>query len=111
MRAIDISDDEIAKTHIRYLVGGRSNIAHERLYMFEFPERPGALAKFLGVMRPGQTITLFHYRSYGGDVGRILAGIECPDEKKGELTDFLRELGYPFKECTDNATYKTFLRE
>ena len=111
MKAIDVSEDELAKTHIRYLVGGRSNIANERLYMFEFPERPGALAKFLGVMRPGQTITLFHYRSYGGDVGRILAGIECPDEKLSDLQSFLRELGYPFKECTENATYKQFLRE
>ncbi|KKY18021.1 putative threonine biosynthetic [Phaeomoniella chlamydospora] len=111
MRAIDISDDELAKTHIRFLVGGRSNVSSERLYMFEFPERPGALAKFLSVMRPDQNISLFHYRNYGGDVGRILAGIECPDEKKSELEGFLRELRYPFKECTDNTMYKTFLRD
>ena len=111
MKAIDISDDELAKTHVRYLVGGRSNVANERLYMFEFPERPGALAKFLGAMRPGQNISLFHYRNYGGDVGRILAGIECPDNKKDELEGFFKDLRYPFKECTENATYRTFLRE
>lgn len=111
MKAIDISEDELAKTHLRFLVGGRSNVAHERLYMFEFPERPGALAKFLETMRPGQNISLFHYRNYGGDVGRILAGIECPDEKKSELEAFLKEIRYPFKECTDNVIYKAFLRE
>lgn len=111
MSARDISDDELAKTHIRYLNGGRSNVSDERLYMFEFPERPGALFKFLTTMRPGQNISLFHYRNYGGDVGRILAGIQCPEGEKGDLHAFLRDLGYPWKECTDNETYKTFLRE
>jgi threonine dehydratase len=111
MKMTDISDDELAKTHIRYLVGGRTNVSHEKLYMFEFPERPGALAKFLTTMRPGQNITLFHYRNYGGDVGRVLAGIQCPEEEKGKLEGFLQELGYPFKECTDSPTYVTFLRE
>lgn len=111
MTARDISDDELAKTHIRYLNGGRSSVSDERLYMFEFPERPGALFKFLTTMRPGQNISLFHYRNYGGDVGRILAGIQCPEGEKGDLHAFLRDLGYPWKECTDNETYKTFLRE
>lgn len=111
MTARDISDDELAKTHIRYLNGGRASIPDERLYMFEFPERPGALFKFLTTMRPGQNISLFHYRNYGGDVGRILAGIQCPEGEKGDLHAFLRDLGYPWKECTDNETYKTFLRE
>lgn len=111
MTARDISDDELAKTHVRYLNGGRASIPDERLYMFEFPERPGALFKFLTTMRPGQNISLFHYRNYGGDVGRILAGIQCPEGEKGDLHAFLRDLGYPWKECTDNETYKTFLRE
>jgi threonine dehydratase len=111
MTATDISDDELAKTHIRYLVGGRSNVADEKLYTFEFPERPGALAKFLTTMRPGQNISLFHYRNYGGDVGRVLAGIQCPETEKSQLEEFLKELGYPFKEVSDSLTYKMFLRE
>jgi threonine dehydratase len=111
MTATDISDDELAKTHVRYLVGGRSDCADERLYMFEFPERPGALAKFLTTMRPGQNISLFHYRNYGGDVGRVLAGIQCPESEKSSLEEFLKELGYPFKEVSDSPTYKMFLRE
>ena len=111
MTAIDISDDELAKTHIRYLGGGRSNVADEKLYTFEFPERPGALAKFLTTMRPGQNISLFHYRNYGGDVGRVLAGIQCPKSEKSQLEGFLKELGYPFKEVSDSLTYKMFLRE
>ena len=111
MEATDISDDEIAKTHIRYLVGGRSNVPDEKLYSFEFPERPGALAKFLTTMRPGQNISLFHYRNYGGDVGRVLAGIQCPESEKNALEDFLTEVGYPFKEVSNSATYKMFLRE
>lgn len=111
MTATDISDDELAKTHIRYLVGGRSDCADEKLYMFEFPERPGALAKFLTTLRPGQNISLFHYRNYGGDVGRVLAGIQCPESEKSKLDEFLKELGYPFKEVSQSSTYKMFLRQ
>lgn len=111
MRMTDISDDELAKTHTRHLVGGRCNLPHEKLYMFQFPERPGALAKFLTTLKPGQNITLFHYRNYGGDIGRVLAGIQCPEAKRGMVEQFLRELGYPFQECSDSPTYKTFLRE
>lgn len=108
--ATDISNDELAKTHIRYLNGGRSNVNDEKLYMFEFPERPGALYKFLTTLRPTQNISLFHYRNYGGDVGRVLAGIQCPEAQKVELEEFLRDLGYPFTDCSDSATYKMFLR-
>lgn len=107
----DLSGDELAKSHIRHLVGGRSNVQDERLYMFEFPERPGALVKFLEALRPGQNITLFHYRSQGGDVGKVLAGIQCPATGKDELEGFLLKLGYPFSECTDSPTYKMFLRD
>ena len=111
MEAVDLSGDELAKSHIRYLVGGRSGVQDERLYMFEFPERPGALVKFLTTLRPDQNISLFHYRNHGGDVGKILAGIQCPEEQKVELEGFLKKLGYPFSECTDSPTYKMFLRE
>lgn len=110
MTATDISGDELAKTHIRYFLGGRADIKDERLYMFEFPERPGALFKFLRTLRPGQNISLFHYRNYGGDVGKILAGIQCPESERDELEGFLKDIGYPFTECTDSATYKMFLR-
>jgi threonine dehydratase len=111
MVATDVSEDELVKTHIRYLNGGRSTCSDERLYMFEFPERPGSLAKFLTTLRPDQNISLFHYRNYGGDVGRILAGIQCPDSEKSELERFLRKLGYPYTDCTDSPTYRMFLRD
>lgn len=110
MHAYDLSNDELAKSHIRHLVGGRNNVQDERLYMFRFPERPGALIKFLTTLRSGQNITLFHYRNYGGDVGKVLAGIQCAPPQKSELEGFLMKLGYPFIECTDSPTYKTFLR-
>jgi len=111
MAAEDRSDDELAKSLARYHGGGRSSVANERLYMFEFPERPNALAKFLRTLRPEQNVTLFYYRNTGGDVSKVFAGIECPDEVKGELEGFLRQLKYPFKDCTDSVTYQEFLRE
>lgn len=111
MQAVDLSGDELAKSHIRYLVGGRSSVASERLYMFEFPERPGALVKFLTGLRPGQNISLFHYRNQGGDVGKVLAGIQCPDEQRDELEDFLSKLGYPHQDVTHSGVYHMFLRE
>ncbi|KAJ6168315.1 hypothetical protein N7497_001158 [Penicillium chrysogenum] len=110
MSCRDLSDDELAKRHVRFLVGGRCEVADERIFMFEFPERPGALAKFLTTLRPEQNISLFHYRNYGGDVGKVLAGIQCPSPEKEDLESFLRDLGYPFTEHTDSPTYKTFLR-
>ena len=111
MTPTDISNDELAKTHLRYLVGGRSSVPDERLFMFEFPERPGALFKFLSMLRPGQNITLFQYRNVGGDVGRILAGIQCEEGKREWLDTFLREIGHPFTEVTESWVGKTFLRE
>ncbi|PYH92330.1 threonine dehydratase I [Aspergillus ellipticus CBS 707.79] len=110
MEARDLSDDELAKRHVRFLVGGRSGVTDERLFMFEFPERPGALARFLTTLRPNQNISLFHYRNYGGDVGKVLAGIQCPENEKADLEAFLNDLGYPFSEHTDSPTYQTFLR-
>ena len=110
MSAKDLSDDELAKRHLRFLVGGRCEVPDERLFMFEFPERPGALAKFLTTLRPNQNISLFHYRNYGGNVGKVLAGIQCPESEKEDLEAFLRDLSYPFSEHTDSPTYQTFLR-
>jgi threonine dehydratase len=110
MVAQDISDDELAKSHIRYFMGGRSQVSDERLFMFTFPERPGALFKFLGTLRPGQNISLFQYRNIGGDIGKILVGIQCPDSERDELNAFLKEIGYPYQECSDSAIYKKFLR-
>ena len=111
MTATDLSGDELAKSHVQYLVGGRSSAKDETLYMFQFPERPGALIKFLTTLRPGQNISLFHYRNHGGDVANVLAGIQCPEAQKPELEGFLRDLGYPFSECTDSPTYQMFLRD
>lgn len=111
MTATDLSQDELAKSHIRYLVGGRSNAADEHLYMFEFPERGGALYKFLNTLQPGMNISLFHYRNYGGDVAKILSGIQCKKEEGEKLEGFLREIGYPYKEVTRSESYKTFLRD
>lgn len=111
MVAVDLSDDELAKSHIKYLVGGRSGVQDERLYSFEFPERPGALVKFLTTLRPDRNISLFHYRNHGGDVGKVLAGIQCSLTEIEELEGFLMRLGYPFSDCSDSQAYKTFLRE
>ncbi|KAF1838769.1 threonine dehydratase-like protein [Decorospora gaudefroyi] len=111
MLAHDLSQDELVKSHIRYLVGGRSNAADEHLYMFEFPERGGALYKFLNTLQPGMNISLFHYRNYGGDVAKILAGIQCPDEESAKLSSFLKDIGYPYKEVTNNPSFNMFLRD
>jgi threonine dehydratase len=92
------------------MVGGRSGVPNERLYMFRFPERPGALERFLRTLRPKYNISLFQYRNYGGDIGQVLTGILCPDEEVSELQRFLKEIGYPWEDCTDSAVYKTFLR-
>jgi threonine dehydratase len=108
----DLSDNEFAKSHLRHLVGGRSTLAHERIFRFEFPERPGALGRFLTHLRPDWNISLFHYRNHGADVGKVLVGLQPPpngtaDDK--ELNEFLEELGYPFVEETNNVAYRNFL--
>lgn len=108
----DISDNEFAKSHGRYLIGGRmpSGAAlEERIYRFEFPERPGALSKFLELLRPEFNISLFHYRNYGGDVGKVLAGIQVPPGGREALEQFLVQLEYPFVDETENAVYKKFM--
>lgn len=106
----DLSGDELAKSHVRYLVGGTSNVPDERLYMFNFPERPGALDKFLTTLRPKYNISLFQYRNSGGDIAKILAGILCPEDEVTELELFLKEIGYTWTDCTDSPVFKTFLR-
>ncbi len=110
MSAVDLSGDELAKSHIRYLVGGRSGVLNERLYMFNFPERPGALEKFLATLRPRYNISLFQYRNEGSDIGKVLTGILCPDEEVDELRAFLKKIGYPWTDCSDSEVFKTFLR-
>ena len=107
---VDLTNDEIAKIHIRYMVGGRTEkVANERLVSFEFPERPGALSRFLNHMRAEWNITLFHYRNHGADYGRILVGIDVPESDNEAFADFLDSLGYVYKEETDNPAYKLFL--
>jgi threonine dehydratase len=110
-QAIDLSHDELAKEHIRHMVGGHSALSQdERLLRFEFPERPGALLKFLSLMRPGWNISLFHYRNQGADYGRILVGLQVPAKDDKAFKKFLQALGYPYAEETDNPVYRLFLR-
>ncbi len=107
---IDLTDNELAKTHIRYMVGGKSSVVkNEMIYRFWFPERPGAIAKFLENMNEGWNISMFHYRAQGGDFGRILMGFEIPDEDIKKFKKFLDTLGYHYIEDSDNEAYKLFL--
>jgi len=107
---IDLTHDELAKSHLRHMVGERSQLAkNELLYRFEFPEKPGALMKFLTSMAPNWNISLFHYRNHGADYGRILIGMQVPSSDKKELKKFLAGLGYPHWDESDNPAYKLFL--
>jgi threonine dehydratase len=108
---VDLTHDDLAKEHVRYMVGGLSPLAHdERLLRFVFPERPGALMKFLSHMRPTWNISLFHYRNQGADYGRILVGMQVPQGDAKAFQSFLDTLGYPYVEETDNPAYRLFLR-
>jgi threonine dehydratase len=107
---LDLTHDEMAKTHLRHMVGGRSSLAgNELLYRFEFPERPGALMRFLNSMKPDWNISLFHYRNQGADYGQILIGIQVPTGSKKAFKAFLEEVGYPHWNESDNPAYKLFL--
>jgi len=107
---IDLTDNELAKTHVRYMVGGRSgDVKGERLFRFWFPERPGALARFLASMGADWNISLFHYRIQGGDFGRVLVGLEIPQGQEPQLQAFLENLGYRYVEETHNQAYQLFL--
>jgi threonine dehydratase len=109
--ALDLTHDDLAKEHIRYMVGGRTGLASdERLLRFVFPERPGALLKFLNLMRPNWNISLFHYRNQGADYGRILVGVQVPAADHAAFDSFLQTLGYPYVEETDNPAYQLFLK-
>ncbi|HVZ75039.1 MAG TPA: threonine ammonia-lyase, biosynthetic [Polyangia bacterium] len=107
---IDLSADETAKLHIRYMVGGRAPaLRDEVVFRCEFPERPGGLAKFLDAMGADWNITLFHYRNHGADYGRVLAGLRVPLEDRARFTARLDALGYPWEDETENPTYRMFL--
>jgi threonine dehydratase len=107
---LDLTDDELAKLHIRHLVGGHSPLARdERLYRFEFPEKPGALMRFLTSMAPDWNISLFHYRNHGADYARILVGLQVPREDDAAFAAFLRTLGYRHWDESANPVYRLFL--
>ena len=110
-RTLDMSNDEVAKGHMRHMVGGHlAPAGGELLYRFEFPERPGALMKFLTAMNPNWNISLFNYRNTGADYGSILVGIQVPPSEMGEFRRFLARLGYPASDETRNPAYRLFLR-
>jgi threonine dehydratase len=110
LKTLDFSDNELAKLHIRHLVGGHApTVDNEILYRFEFPERPGALMKFLNAMSRGWNISLFHYRNHGADYGRVLVGMQVPPEDKRKFQAFLARVGYPYQDETRNPAYRLFL--
>ena len=110
LEAVDLTDNEMAKLHVRHLVGGRAPLAdHELLYRFEFPERPGALMNFLEHMSRGWNISLFHYRNHGADYGRVLVGIQVPPRDKAAFRKFLAGLGYRYWDESANPAYRLFL--
>jgi threonine dehydratase len=110
LETLDLSDNEMAKLHIRHMVGGRSSqVRDEMVYRFEFPERPGALMHFLTRMTRGWNISLFHYRNHGADFGRVLVGIQVPDTDKRAFRSFLKRLNYRYWDESDNLAYELFL--
>jgi threonine dehydratase len=110
IEAWDLTDNEMAKLHVRHLVGGHAPAAeNEIVYRFEFPERPGALARFLNSMSAGWNISLFHYRNHGADYGRVLVGMQVPPGDKAEFGRFLDRLGYDYVDETRNPVYRMFL--
>jgi threonine dehydratase len=126
MKAQDISDNEMAKSHARYMIGGAQSVPNERIFRFgwfindcfgfcsendsEFPERPGALRNFLTGMRQEWNISMFHYRNHGADLGKVLAGIQVPPSDSAAFDDFLHKLNYTYVEETDNPIYKQYLQ-
>jgi len=107
---IDLTDNEVAKLHLRHLVGGHAPQAeNEKVFRFEFPETPGALMRFLDNMGHDWNISLFHYRNHGADFGRVLVGMQVPPSELSEFYDFLSKLGYPYWDETENPAYQLFL--
>jgi threonine dehydratase len=110
LKTLDFTDNELAKLHIRHTVGGHApGVANEILYRFEFPERPGALIRFLTAMSSGWNISLFHYRNHGADYGRVLVGMQVPPRDQRKFRAFLSRVGYPFSPETRNPAYRLFL--
>ena len=110
IETIDLSDDFIAKEHVRHMVGGHTRGIHDEIvFAFEFPERPGALMMFLEAISDKWNITLFHYRNHGADHGHVLAGMQVPGKERKEFLRTLKDLGYSFREVTDNPAYRLFL--
>ena len=108
--ALDLTDNEVAKLHLRHLVGGHAPQAkNEVLYRFEFPEKPGALMNFLDTMGHDWNISLFHYRNHGADYGRVLVGMQVPPEDRAAFATFLEQLGYPYWDESSNPAYQLFL--
>ena len=107
----DLSGDDLAKTHVRHMVGGRAaDVRDEVLFTFEFPERPGALLQFLRGLGARWNISLFHYRNHGAAFGRVLCGLEVPQEERIDLADRLNALGFRYIEETGNEAARLFLR-
>jgi threonine dehydratase len=107
---MELSNNEMAKVHARHLAGGRApNVKNEVLYRFEFPERPGALNDFLQKISSAWNVSLFHYRNHGADVGRVLVGMQIPDQDRTKFDHFLRELGYVYIDESSNPVYRSFL--
>lgn len=107
---LDVSHNELAKVHVRHFGGGRSDVEEERLFMFEFPESPGALQRFLHSLDMSWNVSLFHYRNHGDDFGRVLVGIQSGTKCDERLQKFLDNLGYQYTEETHNPAYLSFLR-
>ncbi|MCL2776597.1 MAG: threonine ammonia-lyase, biosynthetic [Polyangiaceae bacterium] len=108
---LDLTQNELAKLHLRHMIGGRTDLARdELLYRFDFPERPGALARFLNALDPAWNISLFHYRNHGADFGRILVGIQVPERDRVAFSEFLAQLGYVYSDESNNPAYQLLLR-
>ena len=108
---LDLSGNELAKLHVRHLVGGQvPGLKTELLYRFEFPERPGALHNFLEAIGELWNISLFHYRNHGSDYGRVLAGVQVPESDRAEFARHLAQLGYTHWDETENPAYRLFLK-
>jgi threonine dehydratase len=109
-KTVDLSESEVAKLHVRHMVGGHAvDTEHELLCRFEFPERPGALMHFLDALGDRWNISLFHYRNHGADFGRVLAGFEIPERDRDQFTEFLEQLGYPYQLELESSAYDLFL--
>lgn len=108
--AVDISDNEIAKSHGRYLVGGNADLPNEKIISFAFPEKPGALKKFLASLQNRWNLTLFHYRNHGQDVSKVLAGLDVPPEDEAQLEEILKNLNYYYKDVTDDYVLQRYLK-